>query len=111
MPVISVMESSTIESVKPVVEHARPRRSGIQVSMDTKKPAKTIHHSAPDDPVHGRAPGVAAAMGGGGGSMVASGSRLESRLRMPGRISRAATMTKNGSDGTTAAFQKLSGGM
>ena len=43
--------------------------------------------------------------------MVARGSRLESRLRNPGRISSAAAMAKNGSEGTTAAFQKLSGGM
>ena len=54
---------------------------------------------------------VVAAMGSGGGSMVARGSRLESRLRRPGKISRAAAMAKNGSEGTTAAFQKLSGGM
>ena len=30
---------------------------------------------------------------------------------MPGRKSSAATMTMNGSDGTTAALKKLSGGM
>ena len=52
-----------------------------------------------------------AAMGTGGGSTVASGSRLMSRLRRPGKISKAAAMAKNGSDGTTAAFQKLFGGM
>src|SRR5579859_2832803 len=83
---------------------------GIQVSIETQKAANTNHHS-------GRmmrsmlGARVIAAIGGGGGSIVASGSRLESMLRMPGRISNAATMARNGIDGTTAPFQTLLGGM
>ena len=78
--------------------------------MDTQNPAKTSHHKGRMilSIVGAR---LAAAIGGGGGSIVAKGSRLESRFRIPGRISRAATITTNGIDGTTAAFQKLFGGM
>ena len=54
---------------------------------------------------------VVAAIGGGGGSIVAMGSRLASRLRMPGRKSKAPTRTRNGSDGTTAALKRLLGEM
>ncbi len=78
--------------------------------MDTQNPTKTSHHKGRMilSMVGAR---LAAAIGGGGGSIVAKGSRLESRFRIPGRISRAATITTKGIDGTTAAFQKLFGGM
>ena len=78
--------------------------------MDTQNPAKTSHHRGRMilSMVGAR---LAAAIGGGGGSIVARGSRLESRSRIPGRIRSAATITMNGMDGTTAAFQKLFGGM
>ncbi len=80
------------------------------VSIDTQKPANTSHQSGRmmRSMVGAR---LAAAIGGGGGSMFARGSRLESRLRIPGRMSRAATIAKNGIDGTTAAFQMLFGEM
>jgi hypothetical protein len=54
---------------------------------------------------------LAAAIGGGGGSMVDSGSRFESKVRIPGRTSRATTMATKGIEGTTAAFQILFGEM
>ena len=84
--------------------------TGIHVSMDTQKAAKRTHQRTRMIRFMLGAR-VVAAIGGGGGSMVARGSRLASRLRIPGRMSSAATRAKNGSDGTTAAFQKLSGGM
>ena len=83
---------------------------GIQVNMDTQKAAKRIHHRIRmiRSMLGARA---VAAIGGGGGSIVAMGSRLASRLRMPGRKSNAATKNRNGSDGTTAALKRLLGEM
>ena len=109
MPVISVMESRMIERVRPLLK-TPSQVIGIHVSMETQKAARSTHQSVRmmRSMLGAR---VVAAMGTGGGSMVARGSRLESRLRSPGRMSRAAAMAKNGMDGTTAAFQKLFGGM
>src|SRR5271154_1274012 len=109
MPVINVIERSTIERARPVLK-TPTQTELIQVSIDTQKAARTTHHAMRMIRSM-RGARAAAAMGSGGGSMVASGSRLESRSRNPGRISSAAAMAKNGSDGTMAAFQKLSGGM
>ena len=52
--------------------------------METQKPAKSTHHRTRmiRSMLGAR---VVAAIGGGGGSIVASGSRLASRSRMPGR--------------------------
>ena len=109
MPVINVTERQMIDRVRPLLKTVS-QVTGIQVSMDTMNAARTTHHNVRmmRSMLGARA---LAAMGTGGGSMVASGSRLESRLRSPGRMSRAAAMAKNGMDGTTAAFQKLFGGM
>ena len=101
MPVISVMESRTIDRVRPLLKtvvHA----SGIQVSMDTQKPANRIHQSTRmmRFMLGARA---CAAMGGGGGSIVANGSRLASSARIPGKNSRAATKKRKGKDGMMAA--------
>src|SRR5580692_1069445 len=98
-----------IDRVRPLLKTVS-QVIGIQVSMETMNAARTTHHAVlmMRSMLGARA---LAAMGTGGGSMVASGSRLASRLRSPGRMSRAAAMAKNGMDGTTAAFQKLSGGM
>ena len=109
MPVISVTERQMIDRVRPLLKTVS-QVAGIQVSMETMKPANRTYHNVRmmRSMVGAR---VEAAMGCGGGSIVARGSRLESRLRSPGRMSRAAAMAKNGSEGTTAAFQKLFGGM
>src|ERR1700729_3858390 len=47
MPVMSVIESSTIDNVKPLLKTVvqAGKEPGIQVSMDAQKPAKRIHHS------------------------------------------------------------------
>ena len=104
MPVISVMDRSTIESVRPLlntVAHAG-NALGSQVSMDTQKAANTTHHNTRmmRSICGARAE---AAIGGGGGSMVAIGSRLASSWRIPGRKSSAPTKKMNGSDGMMAA--------
>src|SRR5580658_7646190 len=106
---MSVIDSRTIESVMPLLKTV-VQASGIQVNIDMQKPAKITHHSGRmiSSIVGAR---LADAIAGGGGSIVARGSRLESRFRIPGRMSSAATMIANGIDGTTAAFQKLFGGM
>ena len=112
MPVINVIDSSTIDRVMPLLNTVVQAGNvpGIHVNIDTQKAAKSAHHRTRmmRSMVGAR---VLAAMGGGGGSTVASGSRLESRLRIPGRMRSAAAITTNGMDGTTAAFQKLLGGM
>ena len=109
MPVIRVTERRMIERVRPLLNTVS-QVTGIQVSMETQKAANRTHHAVlmMRSMLGAR---VVAAIGSGGGSMVARGSRLASRLRIPGRMSRAAAMAKNGREGTTAAFQKLSGGM
>ena len=98
-----------MERVKPLLK-TFSQTELIQVSMETQNAANSTHQAVRmmRSMLGARA---LAAMGSGGGSMVASGSRLASRLRIPGRMSRAAAMAKNGSEGTTAAFQKLFGGM
>src|ERR1700683_3684843 len=112
MPVINVIDSNTIDKVMPLLNTVvQPGNvPGIHVSIDTKNAAKSAHHRTRmiRSIVGARA---LAAMGGGGGSIVARGSRLAARLRIPGRSSSAAMMMTNGNAGTTAAFQKLFGGM
>src|ERR1700753_896064 len=106
MPVIRVTERQMMDNVRPLLNTVS-QVTGIQVSMETQNAARRTHHRVlMMRSMVGAL--VVAAMVAGGGSRVASGSRLESRLRKPGRISRAAAIAKNGSDGTTAAFQKLS---
>ncbi len=97
MPVMSVMESRTIEYVSPLLKTVS-HESGIQVSMDTKKTANRIHQSTRmiRFMLGARAE---AAMGGGGGSIVARGSRLASSARIPGRKSSATTKKMKGSEG------------
>src|SRR5271170_4852263 len=104
MPVMSVIESRMIERVRPLLK-TPSQVIGIQVSMETQNTASSTHQLVRmmRSMLGAR---VVAAIGTGGGSMVASGSRLASRLRIPGSMSRAAAMAKNGMDGTTAAFQK-----
>ena len=82
MPVISVMESRTIDRVRPLLKTVS-HESGIQVSMDTKNTANRIHQRTRmiRFMLGARAE---AAMGGGGGSIVARGSRLASSARIPG---------------------------
>ena len=101
IPVIIVMDRSTMAYARPLLKtpvHA----SGIQVSMDTKNPAKTTHHKTRmiRSMLGTRA---AAAMGGGGGSIVAIGSRLASSSLSFGSNSRAPTRKMKGRDGMIAA--------
>ncbi len=109
MPVISVTESRMIERVSPLLKTVS-HVIGIQVSMETMNAAKRTHHRVRMMRSMLGALAVAA-IGGGGGSIVASGSRLESRLRIPGRKRRAAAIRRNGSAGRTAALRKPLGGV
>ena len=109
IPVINVTERRTVERARPELK-TPAQVIGIQVSMETQKPANSAHH--PTRMMRSMLGAlVVAAIGGGGGSMVARGSRLVSRSRMPGSSRSAATMTRNGSAGTTAALTMLLGGM
>src|ERR1700684_2935627 len=105
MPVMRVMESNTVESASPALK-AASQVVGTQVSMETQKSARRTHQALRMiRSIWGAR--EAAAVGGGGGSMVERGSRLRSSVRMPGRINRAATRTKNGSPGSTAEKKML----
>ena len=112
MPVISVIDSSTIDNVKPLLKTVvqAGKEPGIQVSMDTQKPAKRTHHSTRMMRSMRRSP---RRRGHGRWRRVDRGQWVPARvqLRMPGRNSRATTIKMNGRDGTTAALKKLSGGM
>ena len=105
MPVMRVIESSTVARAMPELKTAS-QVLGIQVSMDTAKPARITHHRRR---IHLSMVGTREddAAGGGGGSMVARGSLLRSSSRIPGRMSNAATSTKNGSPGITAENSRL----
>ena len=87
-----------MERVRPLLK-TFSHVTGIQVSMETQNAARSTHHPVRMIRVHGGRFVLAAAIGTGGGSMVARGSRLESRLRNPGRINKAAAMAKNGERG------------
>ena len=94
------MERKTVASARPELK-TPSHVLGIQVSMETTKPANTTYHKM--RMIRSMLGALdATAVGGGGGSMVAKGSRLESSARMPGRKSRAPTSTKKGSEGSTA---------
>src|ERR1700683_5758945 len=86
MPVINVIDSNTIDKVMPLLNTVvQPGNvPGIHVSIDTKNAAKSAHHRTRmiRSIVGARA---LAAMGGGGGSIVARGARLAARVRIPGR--------------------------
>jgi hypothetical protein len=105
MPVIKVMESSTVERASPALK-TPSQVVGIHVSIETQNAARSTHHALR---MIRSILGVLdmAAVGGGGGSMVARGSRLRSSVRIPGRTSRAATRKKNGSAGSTAENMRL----
>src|ERR1700722_12265555 len=105
MPVMRVMKSNTVESASPPLK-AASQVEGIQVSMETQKSARRTHQAVR---IIRSICGAleAAAVGGGGGSTVERGSRLRSSVRMPRRINRAATRTKNGRAGSTAEKRML----
>ena len=108
MPVIRVMESSTVDKASPALK-TPSQVVGIHVSMETQNTASSTHQ-----PVRIRRSicGVLdlAAVGGGGGSMVERGSLLRSSVRIPGRMRSAATRKKNGSAGMTAEYKRLAVG-
>ena len=109
MPVMSVIDNRTVENPNPRLK-TPAQVFGIHVSMDTTKAISRAYQ-------RGRmirfmlGARAATAVGGGGGSTVARGSRLWSRARMPGSTSNAPTNTKNGSEGTMAALKRLLGGI
>ena len=109
MPVIRVMESSTVDRASPRIEDPFPGRRNPREHGDAE-----ARRGAPTSPIRMRRSicGVLdlAAVGGGGGSMVARGSLLRSSVRIPGRMRRAATRKKNGSAGITEEYKRLAVG-
>src|SRR5580698_5067086 len=109
MPVMSVTDSNTTDRARPWLK-TPAQVIGIQVSIETKKATNNSHHAVRMmRSIFGTR--IVAAMGGGGGSTVANGSRLESSERMPGRKISAPPITRKGNAGTTAELMIPFGGM
>ena len=98
MPVISVMESRTIESVRPLLKTVVPR-VGHPGQHGHEEAGEEDPPQDPDDAVHAGRPASSPRSGAVVGRSWPEGHGSSRGRACPGRKSSAATITRNGSDG------------